>query len=154
MNSDAEKIILEMTENNYKIDKRKTIAYDLYKELWKLVLIKKKYNYDNLLVKFKVICILENNYISENVGIEYKLIKNDKILITEKCNDQNIYTCIKENIDINLLIKLLKEDNFDIKVKDEISQIWISINFDKYNIDYHIDDILKNNKTIKRLNKR
>ena len=154
MTNEVEKLIIENHKETNNIKYEQNVAYLFYKEIWKFILFVHKYDYNSLLIKFKIIKKDNKYYISEVDGINYKIINSDFNstwnTFYEGCEEYYIKNILNTNIDYGLLIKLLYLDGFHYDYLEDEDKYMVFVEIDKHTINKNISSILLKNKILKK----
>lgn len=143
-----EKIINDV---KYELDKIKENTCELYKEIWKFLIYSKKFDYDNMGIRFNIINVLGDYYLSKEHGIEYIMSGSEKYHwcnYYDGCNVKKIDSLFNKIVDYKLLIKLFDLDGFDCSYFDD-EPILIHINVKKENLKKELNKMY-NNKKLKK----
>lgn len=152
MTNDVEQLIIN-NEEPTKLTQSQWYTYVLYQELWKFIIFAKDMDFTNLIIKFSFTQIDKRGIIYKNSGINYQLINENGQqnwqTYYEECNKYIIDSIFPNDININLLFKLLSFDGFNISIFDKTNPKLAVIEISKEQIEEKIEETLLKNKILK-----
>ena len=157
MTNDVEDLILDSYKTKAAKANEKQKAYNFYQIIWRYILNAEKYDYNEISINFKVLNIGSQTFINKSEGVCYEIMGNNfelkNLTYFGACRNEEIDNVLNTNIDIDLILKLLKSDDIECQVVKEGKNYYVFINLEKSKVNEIINNVLIKNKRLTKNNR-
>lgn len=154
MTNEVENLIIKDTKKK-ELEFRENNAYLLYKEIWKFILYAKSFNYEDYIIRFDLNVKCGNSSINKSDGIKFRGKKDlnvDTWNTYHKGTDiYDVDNVLNTTIDIDLLFKLLKSDDFNVYCLKNEDVYLINVDISDKKVNDIIEGMMLKHRLVKEL---